>query len=166
MGLAPYGEPVYEELIKDKLIDIKEDGSFRLNLEYLDYQYGRAMTNSKFEELFGGLRRIPETEITQREMNIAASAQKVLEEGILKLVKHCKETYGRKIDNLVLAGGVALNCVANGKIKNADLFNNVWIQPAAGVAGGSLGCALYVSYKYGGVKRKICESDSIILQKK
>lgn len=160
MGLAPYGEPVYENLIKDKLIDIKEDGSFRLNLEYFDYQYGRTMVNSKFEELFGGPRRVPESEITQREMNIASSVQKVLEEVIIKIVKHCKVEYGQGIDNLVLAGGVALNCVANGKIKNAYIFKNIWIQPAAGDAGGSLGCALYATYKYGGVERKIDTCDS------
>lgn len=160
MGLAPYGEPVYEELIKEKLIDIKEDGSFRLNLDYFDYQYGRAMTNSKFENLFGGPRRLPETEITQREMDIAASAQQVVEEIIQKMVRHAKAAYGQKIDNLVLAGGVALNCVANGKIKDANIFRNIWIQPAAGDAGGSLGCALYATYQYGGVKRTINPGDS------
>lgn len=104
MGLAPYGEPVYEELIKKELIDIKEDGSFRMNMEYFDYQYGRTMTNDKFADLFGGPRREPETEITKREMDIAASAQKVVEEIILKLVKHAKEKYGEGIENLVLAG--------------------------------------------------------------
>ena len=138
MGLAPYGEPVYEKLIKDKLIDIKEDGSFRLNLDYFDYQYGRTMINSKFEELFGGARRMPETDITQREMDIASSVQKVLEEIIIKIVSHCKVEYGQDTDNLVLAGGVALNCVANAKIKNTGIFKNIWIQPAAGDAGGSL----------------------------
>lgn len=160
MGLAPYGEPVYEALIKEKLIDIKEDGSFRLNLDYFDYQYGRTMVNSKFEDLFGGPRRLPETEITKREMDIAASAQKVVEEIIIKIVKHIKREYGQGIDNLALAGGVALNCVANGKIKNADIFKNIWTQPAAGDAGGSLGCALYVSYRYGGVQRKVNPADS------
>lgn len=160
MGLAPYGKPVYEELIKEKIIDIKEDGSFRLNLEYFDYQYGRTMINSKFESLFGGARRIPETEITQREMNIAASVQKVLEEIILKLVTYIKGKYGKEIENLVLAGGVALNCVANGKIKKSKIFKNIWIQPAAGDAGGAIGCALYVSYKYGGVKRLVQRNDS------
>lgn len=160
MGLAPYGEPVYEELIKEKLIDIKPDGSFRLNMEYFDYQYGRAMTNDKFAELFGGPRREPETQINKREMDIAASAQKVIEDIILSLTRHAKDKYGDDIDNLVLAGGVALNCVANGKIKNSKIFKNMWIQPAAGDSGGSLGCALYASYQYAGQKRKINVPDS------
>lgn len=160
MGLAPYGEPVYENLIKEKLIDIKQDGSFTLNMEYFDYQYGRAMTNTKFANLFGGARREPETEITKREMDIAASAQKVVEEIILKLVKHAKEEYGKDIDNLVLAGGVALNCVANGKIKNSGLFQNLWIQPASGDAGGSLGCALYAAYEMEDEERKVGNMDS------
>lgn len=160
MGLAPYGEPVYEELIREELIDIKEDGSFRLNMDYFDYQYGRAMTNHKFETLFGGPRREPETEITKREMDIAASAQKVVEDIILRMVRYAKRTYGQDIDNLVLAGGVALNCVANGKILNSNIFKNLWIQPAAGDAGGSLGAALYASYQYAGVERKIEKTDS------
>lgn len=160
MGLAPYGEPVYENLIREKLIDIKEDGSFRLNLEYFDYQHGRAMTNNKFADLFGGPRREPESEITKREMDIAASAQKVIEDIILKLVRYAKREFGNGIDNLTLAGGVALNCVANGKIKNSGIFKNLWIQPAAGDAGGSLGCALYAAYRFGGVKRSIVDGDS------
>ena len=159
MGLAPYGEPIYEELIREKLIDIKEDGSFALNMEYFDYQYGRAMTNEKFADLFGGSRREPETEITKREMDIAASAQKVTEDIILKLVKHAKETYGEDIDNLVLAGGVALNCVANGKIKDSGIFENIWIQPAAGDAGGSLGCALYAAYQFDAGADRQCVGD-------
>lgn len=148
MGLAPYGEPVYEGLIKEKLVDLKEDGSFALNMEYFDYQYGRAMTNDKFAGLFGGPRREPEAEITKREMDIAASAQKVVEEIILKLVRHAKDKFGKDIDNLVMAGGVALNCVSNGKIRNSGIFRNIWIQPAAGDAGGSLGCALYAAYRF------------------
>lgn len=160
MGLAPYGEPVYEDVIREKLLDIKEDGSFRMNLDYFDFQYGRAMTNQKFEELFGGPRREPESRITRREMNIAASAQKVVEDIILRMVKHAKEAYGKDIDNLVMAGGVALNCVANGKIKNSGIFSNIWIQPAAGDAGGSLGAALYAAYNYAGIKRKVNPSDS------
>ena len=147
MGLAPYGEPIYENVIREKLIDIKEDGSFRLNLDYFDFQYGRAMTNDKFADLFGGKRRVPESEITKREMDIAASAQKVIEDIVIRIVKHTKKTFGQQIDNLVLAGGVALNCVANGKIKDAEIFKNIWIQPAAGDAGGSLGCALYAAYQ-------------------
>lgn len=160
MGLAPYGHPVYTDIIKEKLLDIKEDGSFRMHMEYFDYQYGRAMTNSRFEELFGGVRRKPESMITKREMDIAASAQKVTEEIILKMVRHAKQTYGEEIDNLVLAGGVALNCVANGKIKKSGLFKNVWIQPAAGDAGGSLGAALYATYDYTDIKRTVSVSDS------
>ena len=158
MGLAPYGEPVYENLIREKLIDIKEDGSFCLNLDFFDFQYGRAMTNDKFATLFGGPRRQPESEITKREMDIAASAQKVVEDIILKLVKHAKDQYGEKIDNLVMAGGVALNCVANGEIKRSKIFKNIWIQPAAGDAGGSLGCALYAAYQYDQVTRKVNEN--------
>lgn len=155
MGLAPYGEPVYEKLIKEKIIDLKEDGSFALNMEYFDYQYGRAMTNDRFAELFGGPKREPESEITKREMDLAASVQKVVEEIILKLVHHAKDRFGKDIDNLVMAGGVALNCVCNGKIKNSGIFKNIWIQPAAGDAGGSLGCALYAAYRFDtGVKGK------------
>ena len=159
MGLAPYGEPIYEELIREKLIDVKEDGSFALNMEYFDYQYGRAMTNDKFADLFGGPRREPETKITKREMDIAASAQKVTEDIILKLVKHAKEAIGSDIDNLVLAGGVALNCVANGKIKDSGIFENIWIQPAAGDAGGSLGCALYAAYRFDTGAARQCGRD-------
>lgn len=160
MGLAPYGEPVYEELIREKLLDIKEDGSFRMNMDYFDYQYGRAMTNEKMDELFDGPRRKPETEITKREMDIAASVQKITEDIIIRIVKYAKKNYGHGIDNLVLAGGVALNCVANGKIRKSGIFNNIWIQPAAGDAGGSLGCALYAAYKYYGLKRKVESADS------
>lgn len=160
MGLAPYGEPVYEKVIREKLVDIKEDGSFAINMDFFDYQYGRTMTNDKFAELFGGPRREPESNITKREMDIAASAQKVVEDMILKLVKHAKEEYGKDIDNLVMAGGVALNCVANGKIKNSKIFKNMWIQPAAGDAGGSLGCALYGAYKYGGITRTVNLTDA------
>lgn len=160
MGLAPYGIPKYEDIIREKLIDIKEDGSFRLNLDYFDFQYGRTMTNDKFAELFGGPRREPESLITQREMDIAASAQKVVEDIILRLVRHAKDKYGCGIDNLVLAGGVALNCVANGKIKNEGIFENMWIQPAAGDAGGALGSALYASYMYADIERKVEAGDS------
>lgn len=159
MGLAPYGNPIYVDLIKKHIIDIKEDGSFRLNLKYFDYQYGRAMINSEFEELFGAPRRQPESLITQHEMDIAASAQAVIEEVILKMVKHAKEKQP-DIENLVLAGGVALNCVANGKIKDSGLFKHIWIQPAAGDAGGSLGSALYAYYYYSGEQRTPNSDDS------
>ncbi len=160
MGLAPYGEPIYETIIREKLLDIKDDGSFRMCMEYFDFQHGRAMTSSKFDELFGGPRRMPESVITKREMDIAASAQRVVEDIIIRMVKHAKKAYGNEIDNLVLAGGVALNCVANGKVKNCDIFKHIWIQPAAGDAGGSLGAALYAAYNYAGIERKMNDSDS------
>lgn len=160
MGLAPYGEPIYEERIRKEIIDIREDGSFRLNMDYFDFQYGRAMTNQKFEKLFDGSRREPETEITKREMDIAASVQKVVEDVVLRIVRHAKESYGEEIDNLVLAGGVALNCVANGKILDSNIFKKMWIQPAAGDAGGSLGAALYTAYQYTGIRRYVGEVDS------
>lgn len=161
MGLAPYGDPVYEQLIRDEIIDIKENGSFKLNLKYFDFQYGRAMTNDAFADLFGGPRREPESRITKREMDIAASAQKVVEDVILRMVKHAKDKYGDGIDNLVMAGGVALNCVANGKIKNSGIFKNIFIQPAAGDAGGSLGAALYGNYILDkSLVRKVDKNDS------
>ena len=144
---------------------MKEDGSFALNMEYFDYQHGRTMTNEKFAELFGGPRREPETDITKREMDIAASAQRVVEEIILKLVQHAKDQFGEDTDNLVLAGGVALNCVANGKIKNSGIFKNIWIQPAAGDAGGSLGCALFAAYQFDSTADRVCEGESKDFQK-
>lgn len=159
MGLAPYGEPIYEDIIRKNIIDVKDDGSFRLNLDFFDYQNGRTMTNKKMEELFSGPRREAESKITKREMDIAASVQRIVEDVIIKIVKHAKSKYGQDIDNLVLAGGVALNCVANGKLKNANIFKNIWIQPAAGDAGGSLGCALYAAYQYG-ENRMINPTDS------
>lgn len=148
MGLAPYGKPIYYDTIINNLIDIKEDGSYNLNMEYFDYHKGGAMTNEKFEQLFGGARRAPESEITKREMDIAASGQKVIEDILLRMVAYAKRKWGSKINNLVLAGGVALNCVANGIINRAGIFENIWIQPAAGDAGGALGCALYLYYGY------------------
>ncbi len=145
MGLAPYGEPKYSNKIKEKLIDIKNDGSFRLNQDFFNYTTGLTMTNSKFHDLFGQDPRNPKTEkITQFHMDIAASIQNVTEEIILKISKSLREEY--KISNLCLAGGVALNCVANGKILEEKIFNNIWIQPAAGDAGGSLGGALALWY--------------------
>ena len=141
MGLAPYGEPKFFQIIIDNLIDIKEDGSFRLNQKYFDYATGLTMTNDKFNKLFGNLRRNPDEEkIAQFHMDIAASIQKVTEFVMLKIVKSLHNEY--KIENLCLAGGVALNCVANGKILKEKIFENIWIQPAAGDAGGSLGAAL------------------------
>ena len=141
MGLAPYGEPKYEKKILDNLIDVKEDGSFRLNQNYFDYATGLTMTNKKFNKLFGCEPRNTETEeLKQIHMDIAASIQKVTEDILLKIVRNLKAEY--KIQNLCLAGGVALNCVANGKILKEKIFKNIWIQPAAGDAGGSLGAAM------------------------
>ena len=146
MGLAPYGEPVYYDLIREKLIDIKPDGSYRLNLAYFDYPYGRAMTNEKFASLFGGGRREPESAITKREMDMAASVQKIVEEIIVLMARHAKKKLG-EVENLVLAGGVALNCVANGVLLRHKIFENIWVQPAAGDAGGALGAALFYYYQ-------------------
>lgn len=140
MGLAPYGEPKYANLIKDNLIDIKEDGSFFLDMSYFDYCTGLTMTNEKFNTLFGGPPRKQESTLTQREMDIAASIQVVVEEVVIKLAKSAAKSTGEK--NLCLAGGVALNCVANGKLLKEKIFERIWIQPAAGDAGGALGAAL------------------------
>ena len=141
MGLAPYGEPNYVKTILDNLIDIKNDGSFRLNQEYFDYATGLTMTNKRFNDLFGHLPRNPDSEdISQFHMDIGASVQKVTEDIMLKIARNLRKEYG--IENLCLAGGVALNCVANGKILKEKIFKNIWIQPAAGDAGGSLGAAL------------------------
>ena len=140
MGLAPYGEPKYKQLMLDHLIDVKDDGSFRLNQKYFDYCTGLTMTNANFDELFGAPRRKPEELLTQRHMDLAASVQAVTEEVMLKLPRALAIETGQK--NLCLAGGVALNCVANGKILRDGAFENVWVQPAAGDAGGALGAAL------------------------
>ncbi len=140
MGLAPYGEPKYANLIKDHLIDIKEDGSFALDMSYFNYCTGLTMTNEKFDALFGGPPRKQESTLTQREMDLAASIQLVVEEVVLKLATGVAKTTGEK--NLCLAGGVALNCVANGKLLREKIFDRLWIQPAAGDAGGALGAAL------------------------
>ena len=152
MGLAPYGEPKYYDQIRETLIDIKEDGSYRLNTDYFGYLESLTMTNERFAALFGGAPRRPETRITRREMDLASSIQKVTEEIILKMARFAKKETG--CANLVLAGGVALNCVANGKIIKEKIFSqNFWIQPAAGDAGGSLGAALLVSHQYFGTPR-------------
>jgi len=151
MGLAPYGVPKYKDLIYSELVDVKDDGSIRLNLSYFDFLGGLRMTNSKFAKLFGGPPRQPETLITQREMDIAASIQSVTEDIMMKMAIHVyKET---KQKNLCLAGGVALNCVSNGRILREGPFENIWIQPAAGDAGGALGAALSVWYRYLGKER-------------
>jgi len=140
MGLAPYGRPIYAEMMFEKLMDLKADGSFRLKMEAFDFPVGLRMTNRVFDDLFGGPPRTPESELTQREMDIAASLQHVTEEIMMRLARHAKEVTGAR--NLCLAGGVALNCVANGKILKSGLFERVWIQPASGDAGGALGAAL------------------------
>jgi carbamoyltransferase len=140
MGLAPYGEPKYAQTILDRLIDVKPDGSFRLNLDYFDYCTGLRMTNARFDKLFGGPPRKPDEWLTQRHMDLAASIQAVTEEIVLKLARSLAAESGSK--NLCLAGGVALNCVANGKVLRDGTFREIWIQPAAGDAGGALGAAL------------------------
>ncbi len=146
MGLAPYGEPRFVETIKEHLIDIKDDGSFQLNMEYFDYCTGLKMTNEKFHRLFGSPPRTPEAKLTQKEMDIARSVQEVTEEVMFKLARHLhRET---DMDALCLAGGVALNCVANGKILRDGPFKKIWVQPASGDAGGALGAALSVWYRY------------------
>jgi carbamoyltransferase len=147
MGLAPYGEPRFAQTIKDHLVDIKEDGSFRLNLEYFDYCTGLKMTNAKFDRLFGGPARKPEERLTQREMDLAASIQAVTEEIVIKLARGVAKETGEK--NLCLAGGVALNCVANGKLLRERCFERIWLQPAAGDAGGALGAAQVAYYLHG-----------------
>jgi carbamoyltransferase len=157
MGLAPYGNPIYEDKVK-KLIDIKKDGSFKLNQTYFNYATGLTMTNDKFSNLFGQNPRNPEKDaITQFHMDIAASIQKVTEEIMIKLAKSILEEYN--IRNLCLAGGVALNCVANGKILKEKIFDNIWIQPAAGDAGGSLGAALALWHIENGNKRYVNPND-------
>ncbi len=144
MGLAPYGEPRYSDLIKEKLITIASDGSFQLDMSYFDYATGLTMTNKKFNALFGGPPRKSETELTQREMDLAASVQKVTEDIVINIAKVIAKETGEK--NLCLAGGVALNCVANGILLREKVFDNIWIQPAAGDAGGALGAALSIWY--------------------
>jgi len=146
MGLAPYGEPKYKELIYDNLIDVKDDGSFRMNMDYFNYCAGLTMTNEKFNKLFGGKPRKPESKLTQREMDIARSLQEVTEEIVMKIGSYVYKETGQK--KLTLAGGVALNCVANGQLLREGPFENIWIQPAAGDAGGALGAALLAWYVY------------------
>jgi carbamoyltransferase len=146
MGLAPYGEPVYVDLILDNLLDVKDDGSFRLDMSYFNYTTGLTMTNTKFDKLFGGPPRAAESEISQREMDLARSIQVVTEEVVLKIARNVHKELGT--DYLCLAGGVALNCVSNGRILREGPFKDIWIQPAAGDAGGALGAALSVWYEY------------------
>jgi carbamoyltransferase len=146
MGLAPYGEPKYAQQIYDNLLDLKEDGSYHLNLKYFNYMSGLSMTNDKFEQLFDGPRRKPESPLTQREMDLAASIQVVVEETMVRQARHLHKETG--LENLCMAGGVALNCVGNGKLLKSNIFKNIWIQPAAGDAGGALGAALCTWYGY------------------
>jgi carbamoyltransferase len=146
MGLAPYGEPKYANLILEHLIDLKPDGSYKLNLEYFNYCTGLTMTNEKFHKLFGGPPRKPEQKLTQKDMDLAASIQKVTEEVMLTLTRSLKKEYG--ISNLCMAGGVALNCVANGKILKEGNYKKIFIQPASGDAGGAIGAALAVNYLF------------------
>ena len=160
MGLAPYGEPKFKKLILDKLIDIKQDGTFRLNMEYFNYATGLTMTNEKFSKLFGQpVRSLDNKSLTQFHMDIASSIQAVTEEVILRLTKSIAKEYGN--ENLCMAGGVALNCVANGKILNEKIFKNIWIQPAAGDAGGALGAALGLWYKELKNERPISTKDEM-----
>ncbi|MGX1852487.1 carbamoyltransferase [Streptomyces sp. NBC_01456] len=147
MGLAPYGTPRYADLIRERLIDIKPDGSFRLDMRYFEYMRGQVMTGKGFEKLFGGPRRTPEAALTEREFDLAASVQEVTEEAVLRLARSARERTGES--RLCLAGGVALNCVANGKVIDAGIFDEVWIQPAAGDAGGALGAAQAVAMERG-----------------
>jgi carbamoyltransferase len=145
MGLAPYGEPTYVDLILDELVDIREDGSFKLNMKHFDYCAGLRMTNRRFAKLFGGPARRPETPLTQREMDMAASVQVVTEKIMLNMARFARQE--TRCKHLVLAGGVALNCVANGKVLREGIFDDLWIQPAAGDAGGALGAALFVNHQ-------------------
>lgn len=156
MGLAPYGEPRYVQTILDHLIDVRDDGSFRLDMRYFNYGAGLTMTNRNFDRLFGASPRQPETEITKREMDMAASIQAVVEEIILKCARHIRHQTGEK--NICLAGGVALNCVVNGKLLASGIFDDIWIQPAAGDAGGALGCALFVWHQILGNKRQLLDT--------
>ena len=158
MGLAPYGEPKYVDLILNKLIDLKPDGSFRMDLSYFDYCQGLRMTSARFHRLFGGPPRKPEAPLTEREMDLAASIQKVAEEIVLRAARHVHDETG--MNNLCLAGGVALNCVANGRILREGPFENLWIQPAAGDAGGALGTALFIWHQLLANPRTPAEPDA------
>jgi carbamoyltransferase len=153
MGLAPYGEPRFVKQIRDHLIDVKDDGSFRLNMDYFDYCTGLRMTNAKFDEVFGGPPRAAESPLTQREMDLAASVQVITEEVVIKLARGVAKETGQR--NLCLAGGVALNCVANGKLLREKIFDKIWLQPAAGDAGGALGAALVANHMYKEQPRKL-----------
>ena len=156
MGLAPYGEPIYKQKIYGNLLDVRDDGSFRMNMEFFDFCVGLKMTNRKFNKLFGGPPRKPESALSQKEMDIARSIQEVCEEVIVKIATHVKKETSMRA--LCLAGGVALNCVANGKLLRSNLFEDIWIQPASGDAGGALGCALFTWFDYLAQKRTVMNS--------
>jgi carbamoyltransferase len=158
MGLAPYGEPRYAEAISEKLLHLKDDGSFRMDMSYFDYCQGLTMTSKKFEAVFGGPPRRPESPLTQREMDMAASVQVVTEEIMMRAARHLHAQTGMK--NLCLAGGVALNCVGNGRILRDGPFERIWIQPAAGDAGGALGVALFIWHQLLGHERKVESPDA------
>jgi carbamoyltransferase len=155
MGLAPYGEPKYAELIREKLVHVCEDGSIRLDMDYFDFADRLRMTGTGFERLFGGPARAPESKLTQREMDLARSIQDVTEEIVLKMARHVRKTTGARY--LCMAGGVALNCVANGRLLEAGVFDDIWIQPAAGDAGGAVGAALTVWHRHLGRPRESAE---------
>jgi carbamoyltransferase len=159
MGLAPYGEPVYAQTILDELLDLKDDGSFKLNVRHFDFPVGLRMTGRAFERLFGGPPRAPEGPLTQREMDLARSVQAVTEEVMLRMARHVHRETGEK--NLCLAGGVALNCVANGRLLREGPFERIWVQPAAGDAGGALGAALLAYYDRTGASRTVSPSDAM-----
>ncbi len=158
MGLAPYGKPIYYDLIINKLMDLKEDGSFRLDMSYFSYCHKTVMISPKFEALFGRPARRPETPLRQHDMDVAASIQAVTEDIVLRMARHIYRQTGMK--NLVLAGGVALNCVCNGRISRETEFDDIWVQPAAGDAGGALGAALFVWYQLLNQERKTGQMDS------
>jgi len=159
MGLAPYGEPKYVDAILNELIDVKEDGSFKLNMDYFTYPYGLTMTGQRFEKLFGGPARKPESKLTQREMDLAKSAQVVTEEIMMRSARHVHKMTGEKY--LCLAGGVALNCVGNGRLLREGPFEDIWIQPAAGDAGGALGAALFVWHQLLGNERVVNDTQDL-----
>jgi carbamoyltransferase len=158
MGLAPYGRPIFQERIQNELMDLKEDGSFRMDMSYFNYCQGLTMTSGKFDSLFEGPPRKPESQLTQREMDLAASVQAVTEEVMLRIARHLHRV--TRMKNLVLAGGVALNCVGNGRLLRESPFEKIWIQPAAGDAGGALGAATFVWYQLLGNERKTQSPDA------
>ncbi len=159
MGLAPYGKPIYKDLILKELMDLKEDGSFKINMKYFDYGAGLRMTNRHFDKLFGGPRRKPESRVTQREMDLARSVQEVTEEAMLRIARYVKKETG--MNNLCLSGGVALNCVGNGKILRECGYDDIWIQPAAGDAGSAVGAAFFAWHQYLEKPRVVPQRDAM-----